>query len=205
VTEGTDFEQLVLAALQAAAMKPGQDVIIINARPADSLAAFIAGSVDAFSAGLTERINAKEHGAVELILGPDITPAPIDGLVTTRQYAQTHERELNELGALFFQTVRFMEDNIRGNSVYVRDYMRGRASINYTADQYAIAWTFQEFPHSASVAYSYFQDSGGRYYWKPIWDELNTYLIQQKKIGSAVPYSEYFGERSLSGMTPLDH
>jgi NitT/TauT family transport system substrate-binding protein len=204
ITEGTTYEQTVLAALELAGLDPKRDVTLINAQPQDSLAAFLANSVDAFSAGLTERVNAKEHGAVELVVGADFSLPPINGIVTTTKFANAHSAEMDTLTALFFKTVRFMNTDMKAVSTIVLQYLRGKASVDYTPEQYAIALKTDYLPETAKEAYAAFQEPGSRYYWRLIWDGFNKFLITSKKIREPVPYSAYLGDESLKRVKALD-
>jgi ABC-type nitrate/sulfonate/bicarbonate transport system substrate-binding protein len=203
-TEGTTFQQTVLAALQLAGLDPKRDVTLINAQPQDSLAAFLANNVDAFSAGLTERINAKEHGAVELAVGSDFSPPAINGLVTTAKFAQSHPEQIDKLTAIFFKTVRFMNTDMKTTSSIVLDYLRGKASVDYTPAQYAAAVQTDFLPKTAKEAYAAFEEPNSQYYWKPIWDGLNKFLIEQKQISETVPSSAYQGDANLKRIEALD-
>jgi ABC-type nitrate/sulfonate/bicarbonate transport system substrate-binding protein len=197
VTEGTTFEQTVLDALRVAGMDPKRDVQLINARPEDNLAAFLSGDLDAFSGGLTERVQAKRHGAVELLIGPDVSLPVIDGLVARREFAEAHPKEMQALLDAWFQTIAYMSSDIPARSATIRNYLRGKASVDYTANEYAIAWTFQYFPVSRSDAVRSFIDPSGRYFWKPIWQKNSADLISQKKIDEAIPELEFLGGSSL--------
>lgn len=197
VTQGTTFEQTVRDALNAAGMDPEKDVKLVSARPEDNLAAFLAGDLDAFSAGLTERVQAKRHGATELVVGPDVSVPAIDGIVARADFARAHPQEMQKLVDLWFETVRYINADVPGRSSLVRDYLRGKASVDYTAEEYAIAWTFQHFPDSREAARSDFLRPGGVYYWKPIWGANSMALMTQKKIAAATPEAWFWGEASL--------
>jgi ABC-type nitrate/sulfonate/bicarbonate transport system substrate-binding protein len=174
-------------------------VKLVYARPEDNLSAFLSGYLDAFSAGLTERIQARKHGGTELVIGPNITLPAIDGLVVRRDFAEQHPKEMQELIDFWFKTIQYMKTDVAGHSTDVRDYLRGKASVDYAADEYAIAWTFQHFPDSRMAAQSDFLTPGKVYYWKKIWTENSQDLIQQKKISAPVPESLFWGESTLAG------
>ena len=197
ITRGTTFEQTVLDALAKAGMKQS-DVELVHARPEDNLAAFLAGSLDAFSAGLTERVQAKRHGAIELVIGPDVSVPVVDGLVATQQFAKEHPDVMQNLINVWFASVNYVGADPANNSNDVRDYLRTRASVDYSAEEYAIAWTFQYFPQSREEAADAFFSPNSRYYWKPIWDSNIDYLLSNKKIPSTLPESAFGGEEALS-------
>jgi ABC-type nitrate/sulfonate/bicarbonate transport system substrate-binding protein len=196
ITTGTTFEQTVLDALRAAGMQPG-DVHLINARPEDNLAAFLAGDLDAFSGGLTERVQARRQGAMELVVGPDVSVPALDGIIARRDFAEAHPHEMQTLVDLWFETIRYMRVDVRGRSELPRSYLRGRASVDYTAEEYAIAWTFDYFPADRDTAARSFLSPQNIYYWRPIWQSNSNALIAQRRITGPVPESSFWGGRTL--------
>jgi ABC-type nitrate/sulfonate/bicarbonate transport system substrate-binding protein len=198
VTQGTEYEQLVLAALNAAGLNPKKDVTLIHASPSDALAAFLSGNIDAFGAGLTERVEARRHGGIEFLVAADLGQVSIDGIVTTAEFAKHNQDALDSLTSIWFKTIQFVGADPKNNSAAVRDYLAQRASTKYSPDEYAIAWTFNIFPDSPTAAANLFNRDSSRYYWKTAWKEVGEFLIQQKKITSPIPESAYWGEPVLS-------
>ncbi len=196
VTEGTELEQIVLAALQKAGLSKN-DATLIHASPEDSLAAFLAGNVDAFAAGLTERVEARRHGATELLVTADVMLPVIDGIVTTDKFARENTEMMDKLIRIWFRTIRFMEEDIEKNSIYIRSYLEKAASTRYSPDEYTIAWTFNTFPHDANEADKLFNDPSSPAYWKTSWDATNEYLLEERKVKGVVPYEAYWGESVL--------
>jgi ABC-type nitrate/sulfonate/bicarbonate transport system substrate-binding protein len=197
VTAGTEFEQIVLEALRLAGMRAGQDATIINARPEDALAAFISSDIDAFSAGLTERVEAKKRGGVELIVGSDVSLPVIDGLVTTEAFARTFPNQLDTLVRTWFRTIQYVDIDVANRSAIVRQYLTERGSTKYSPEEYAIAWTFGVFPRTADEAAKAFNEPTSKYYWKPVWSGINEFLLKEGKIRAAVPDRWYWGEKTL--------
>jgi ABC-type nitrate/sulfonate/bicarbonate transport system substrate-binding protein len=196
VTEGTTFEQTVLDALRVAGMTPSE-VKLINARPEDNLAAFLSGGIDAFSGGLTERVQAERRGGVALVTGPDVSLPIVDGIIALRSFVVSHPKEMAALVDAWFRTIEYISQDVPVRSSTLRDYLRGKASVDYTAEEYAVAWTFQYFPRSKVEAVSAFFNKNSLYYWRPIWEQNSRDLISQGKIPSAIPESAFVGERSL--------
>jgi ABC-type nitrate/sulfonate/bicarbonate transport system substrate-binding protein len=173
------------------------DVKLVNARPEDNLAAFLSGGIDAFSGGLTERVQAQRRGAVALVTGPDVSLPVIDGLIARRDFAESHPNEMAKLLEVWFRTVQYISQDVPTRSSALRDYLRGKASVDYTAEEYAVAWTFEYFPVSKAEAAAAFLKEDSLYYWRPIWQRNSSDLIRQGKIPSAIPESVFMGERAL--------
>ncbi|GEM_PF-2064748 len=197
VTKGTEYEQIVLAALSLAGLNPQKDVKLIHATPEDALAAFLANDVDAFGAGLTERVEARRHEGTELLVASDVSPPIIDGLITSERFAQEHQVLLDKLVRLWFQTIQFMEKDLKTNSKYVLDYLTKKASTRYTPEEYSVAWTFQIFPPTTQEAYSLLYNETSPYFWRRAWSANNEFLLSQGKIKSPVPYDAFWGEQVI--------
>jgi len=200
VTEGTELEQIVLAALQKAGLNK-DDVRLIHASPEDSLAAFLAGNIDAFAAGLTERVEARRHGGTEMLTTADVMQPVIDGIVTTEAFAQKHPEVMDKLVQIWFRTIRFMDADVNTNSTHILKYLSNTASTHYSPEEYSIAWTFDVFPHDAKAAQALFSNPVLPSFWKTAWNANNNFLLQQGKIKSPVPYSAYWGDKVLERLS----
>jgi len=197
VTKGTEYEQIVLAALDAAGLNAKKDVKLIHATPEDALAAFLARDVDAFGAGLTERVEARRHGGTELLVAADVSPPVLDGLITSDQFAAKHREILDKLVFLWFRTIQFMEKDLPQNSKYVLGYLARTASTRYTSEEYQLAWTFQIFPPIPEEAWRLLYVDSSPYYWKRVWSANNEFLIRQGKVKTPVPFEAFWGEQVM--------
>jgi ABC-type nitrate/sulfonate/bicarbonate transport system substrate-binding protein len=193
ITEGTELEQIVLEALKIAKLDPAKDVKLIHASPEDALASFLSKDLDAFAAGLTERTEARRHGAIELLVTSDVTLPVIDGIVTTENYLKEHQQTLDSLVSIWFKTIRFMESDLSNNSKYIRNYLAKSASTRYSVEEYNIAWSFNIFPRNPIEAYELFLNNQSPYYWEKSWNTNNDFLIDSKKITSPIPKSAFKG------------
>jgi ABC-type nitrate/sulfonate/bicarbonate transport system substrate-binding protein len=174
-----------------------KDVTIIHATPEDALAAFIARDVDAFGAGLTERVEARRNGGTELLVASDVSPPVIDGLITSEQFARDHRDILDKLVSQWFSTIQFMEKDLATNSKYVLSYLTKSASTRYTPQEYSGAWTFQIFPPTPEAARDLLYVESSPYYWKRAWIANNEFLLRQGKIKLPVPLEAFHGEEVI--------
>ena len=198
ITEGTTAEQVVREALAKGGLTD-KDVQLIHARYEDNLAAFLAGRLDAFVGGVTERIKARQAGAVELITGSAVSVPVIDGWVTTKSFAEKNPKIMQSLVDNFFRTVRYMDEDVRGRANLATDYLKGKASVDYTPDEYAYSLTFQYFPKTREEAIKTFLDLNSPYYWRRIWEYNNNFFIKTGKITQPVPFGVFWGESALRG------
>ena len=201
ITKGTELEQIVLAALGKAGLDSEKDVRLIHSSPEDALAAFLAKDVDAFAAGLTERVEARRHGAVELLVTADVMLPVIDGIVTTESFARNAPEILDKLVQIWMKTIRFMEKDLGSNSKHILQYLAKAASTKYSREEYQVAWTFNIFPKTAPEANALFNDESSPYFWKVSWDKNNEFLVKQRKTSQPVPHSAYWGETVLQRLS----
>lgn len=196
ITRGTELEQIVLAALSAAGLTE-KDVTIVHASPEDSLAAFLAGNVDAFAGGLTERVEARKRGAKELLTQSDVMSPVTDGIVTTEDFAAKHTDDLDKLVLMWFRTIQYVGSDVGDNSVEIREYLRTAASTRYSPEEYQIAWSFEFFPPSAAEARSVFGDPRSRFYWQTAWNEVGIFIVTHGEAKAVPPYAAYRGDEVL--------
>lgn len=190
ITEGTTSERIVKDALKAGDVDLSE-VTLVHGRYEDNLAAFLAGSVDAFAAGLTERIQARKSGAVGLLLNEAVSSPVIDGWATTGEFVQQNPETLWSLTSLFFRAVTYMEEDLKGRAHLATDYLKGKASVEYSDDEYAIAWTFQYFPKNKQAARDAFLAEDSPYFWKHNWDATTKFLRENGKIKEDIPYDSF--------------
>lgn len=194
-TKGTEMEQIVLTALRRVGLSQS-DVKITHALPADGLNAFLSGEGDFYSGGVTERTEARKNGAVELIETSDLNPPVIDGLVTTKTFAEAHPDVLLKLIKLWFKTVQWMQDDLEVRSKVVIDYLSTVSSTKYSIDEYKYTWYHTEvFPLDKEQMYNLLLDPNSNFYWKKSWDANNKFLVSEGQIPEPVSYSAFWGER----------
>jgi len=104
-TSNTDMEQGVAACARKGGLSFEQDVKIIDLNPDDGMTAFISGSGDAYIGGIPHRMKLAEQGMVTVITGVDLGPAPINGIVTTKEFAAANPEALSKILKVWFKIV----------------------------------------------------------------------------------------------------
>lgn len=195
-TKGTEMEQIVLSAAAKAELQPDVNIKIVHAQPSDSLAAFLRGEGEGFSGGVTERTEVARHEAVVLIEASDLNPPTLDGLVTTKQFAQEHPEVLHKLVKLWFKTIGFMEEDLDKRAQLVTDYLATVGSTKYTTDEYKYVWfNLHVFSKSPQDVQNGILNPNGNYYWKRSWDANNEFLLKEKKIKNPISPDLFWGEK----------
>lgn len=198
VTEGTEMEQVVIAALKAVDLDPQNDATLVHAQPDEALAAFLNSAVDAFSAGVTEHTEAARHGARILLSASDILPPVLDGIVTTREYVEKNRNILEKLIDSWFRTIQYLEEDFSNRTPKLIEYLSNVASTKYSVQEYEYVWgNLHFFAGSRDEVKKEILDSTGKYYWRRSWDANNEFLLNEGKIPRPVPYEAFWaGTRS---------
>lgn len=191
-TQGTDHEQMVLAALKLAGLQPNTDVKIKYAEPDDAVAAFVGGEGDGCTGGLVQRLAVQKRGGYVLFEMDDVSPPVINGFITTRKYADTHRDDLDRLSKSWFQTVAYMDADPQGRSKPFLDFLAGQGSARFTPEEYVNVWRQGDvFPKTEDASRAMFENAASKYYWKNSWNSIGQFLVATKKVSVAPPASAY--------------
>ena len=197
-TMATEKEQLVLLALEEAGLTP-RDVKIIHAQPDESLNAFLHGDAQAFTGGVTDQLKARKEGHKQMITGADLGLVVIDGLVTTRHYAEAHPDILLKLIRLWFRTIKYLEQDLDERIKIVIEDLNREGSFTFDVEDYKYTWLYTEiYPNNAQTMADLVLSAETPYYWKKSWDENNQFLLNEKRIKQSIPYDVFWMERIQS-------
>lgn len=173
---GSDMEQSVLAATRKADLQPQKDFKLISLEPDEGLAAFLRGEGDAYLGGIPQRTAAAKRGMKEMLTGLDLGPPPINGLVTTRQYAETHQEELLKIIRVWFRIVQHVNSNLDDGASIVVKEMNAHGS-KFTTEDFKKYWNnYESYPANPTEVQSMILDPNGKNYWKAQWEDCNYYL-----------------------------
>jgi ABC-type nitrate/sulfonate/bicarbonate transport system substrate-binding protein len=199
LTKGTEMEEIVTKAIEKAGLS-SSDVTIIHAQPEDSLAAFLQGEGDGFSAGVTEHLKAhKEIGAVPLVTAGDLGIVVIDGLVTRKSFAEAHPEALQKLKNLWFQSISYIDRNFDDGAGIVIQELNENGSYTFDMNDYRYTWEYtQFFPKTEEEAHQSFLDEQSPFYWQKTWDAINSFLLSQNSIPYANPLDWFWGKETLT-------
>jgi hypothetical protein len=131
-------------------------------------------------------------------VGSAVSDPGIVGWVTTRAFAEKNAGTMQDLTDIFFRIARYMTEDPKGRANLATSYLKGKASVDYSPDEYAFALGFQYFPKNRSEAGKAFLEKNSPYYWKDIWQRQNDFLIKTGKIKAPVPFDVFQGENALA-------
>lgn len=184
-TSNTDMEQGVAAAARQGGLNFKKDLKIVNLAPDDGLAAFLAGTGDAYIGGLPQRVRGLKEGLVEVLTGFDLGPAPINGYVGTREFWEKSPEVVVKLVEIWFRIVTDINQNIEEGARTIVEVLNNNAAAGFTVDDFKAAWNKTEhFMASAAQVEQEIMSPSGRNYWKRRWDDTNSYF---KDVVGTIP------------------
>jgi len=116
---------------------------------------------------------------LEMLTGADLGPPPINGLVTTKEYASKHQEVLLKLLHVWFKTINYMNQNMDdGAAVLIKD-LNSRTGAQFTLEDFKKFWNnYEHYPASPHEVQELILDPKGRNYWKARWDDCNNYFLE---------------------------
>ncbi len=188
----TDMGKQVAEALKSVGLT-SDDVKIVDMDPDQGLAAFLSGTGDAYLGGIPQRVRAVAEGMPVLASGPDLAPPPINGLVTTSNFAKAHEEALLKLAHVFHRIIRYCDANTAACGKSITDRLNKDTGANLTVQGFQDFWQkFELYAPNAQATKHLILDPSGLAYWKHTWDGDNTYLAGSGSIPQAVDPATHF-------------
>jgi len=182
-TSNTDMEQGVAAAANRGNLDFTKDIKIINLNPDEGLAAFLTGSGDAYIGGIPQRTRAGKEGMIEMLTGVDLGPAPINGIVTTKQYYEKNKEKLLKILKVWFRIVQYVNKNLDESASTIIRLLNENSSANFTNDDFKKFWNnYEHYPQDLIEIEKNIISETGSNYWKARWDDSNEYFYNIKKV-----------------------
>jgi NitT/TauT family transport system substrate-binding protein len=182
-TSNTDMEQGVAAAARRGGLDFKNDIKIINLPPDEGLAAFLSGQGDAYIGGIPQRTRAEKEGMLKLLTGADLGPAPINGLVTTKDYYNGNREILAKLLKVWFRSVQYIDANLDEGASVLVGILNKNSSANFTTDDFKRFWNkLEHYPPTPEAIQAEILSPQGRNYWRAQWDDCNDYFLNVAKV-----------------------
>lgn len=182
-TSNTDMEQGVAAAAKKGGLSFKNDINIINLNPDEGLAAFLTGQGDAFIGGLPQRTRAGKEGMIEMLTGVDLGPAPINGIVTTKEFYSEHKESLYKIVKVWFKIVQYINANIDDGAKIIVDILNENSAASFTIDDFKEFWNnYEHYPIDINAINNDILSENGSNYWKARWDDCNDYFYNISKV-----------------------
>lgn len=120
---------------------------------------------------------------IEMLTGIDLGPAPINGIVTTRTFAEENEETLFRILEVWFRIVGYIDEDIdRGAGLVVGDLNR-LTGAGFTVEDFRRIWNnYEHFPSDPAEIYDEILSPDGRNFWRARWDDTNHYFVEVKGL-----------------------
>jgi len=182
-TSNTDMEQGVAAATEKGGLSFQNDIKIINLNPDEGLAAFLTGNGDAFIGGIPQRTRAGKEGMIEMLTGVDLGPAPINGIVSTKEYYKSNRENILKILKVWFRIVQYVDSNIDEAALIIVNKLNETSSANFTIDDFKKFWNnYEHYPIDLTAIDNDILSESGKNYWKARWDDCNKYFYEVVKV-----------------------
>lgn len=176
-TSSTDMEQAVLGAAYRNGLDFQKDLTSIDLDPDEGLAAFLGGTGDFYLGGIPQRTRATKEGMKPIVIGADLAPPPINGIVTTRTYVAEHEDALLGLLRVWFRIVDFVENDVDAGAQIVLTTLNAKTGAGMTVGDFREFWqNYEHYPLTPEQVQREILDPGGYAYWRARWDDCNWYF-----------------------------
>jgi ABC-type nitrate/sulfonate/bicarbonate transport system substrate-binding protein len=177
-TGNTDMEQAVLSAATSAGLDFTTDFEIVDLNPDEGLAAFLSGTGEFYLGGIPQRTRATQEGMKAIVTGAELAPPPINGIITTPEYAAENEEVMVKLLHVWFRIVNYVEENTEEAAGIVLGILNEQTGANMTVDNFTEFWqNYEHYPLTPEQIQEDILDPEGYAYWRARWDATNDYFV----------------------------
>ncbi len=173
------------------------DFDIVDMDPDQGMAAFLSGSGDMYVGGIPQRSRLEHEGYTTMLVGPDLAPVPINGWVTTQEFAAKNEDALLRLQHVMFRIIRYTDAHTQDAGKIITDKLNSETGSNMSVAEFEKYFRqIEEFTGNAAVVQKDLLNENGFAWWKKTWDNDNKYFFKvDKLIPEAVPYDAFAGDK----------
>ena len=199
-TGNTDMGQAVVGSAARVGLDPDMDITIIDLNPDEGLAAFLSGTGDFYLGGIPQRTRATAEGYKPIVVGADLAAPPLNGIITTPDYAAENQETLLKLLRVWFRIVNFVEENTDEGAGIILDVLNAQTGANMAVEGFKIFWQgYEHYPLNPSEIERDILSEDGYSYWRARWDDTNDYFVNVSGvISEPVPTEGVF----LDGRNP---
>jgi NitT/TauT family transport system substrate-binding protein len=192
-TMGSDMGKAVVIATSDNGLSR-EDFKIIDMDPDQGLAAFLSGTGEAYLGGIPQRTRLTKEGYLTLLSGPDLAPVPLNGWVTTKEFAQKNEEALLNLQHVMFRIIRYTDADQDEVAKLITDRLNSETGAQMTIESFKRFWNeIENYPKNASEVQRDILDDKGFASWKKTWDNDNYFFADvDKSIPEKVPYDAFW-------------
>ncbi|WP_233194907.1 ABC transporter substrate-binding protein [Cryobacterium sp. M91] len=191
-TLSTDMGKTVVDALESVGLTQ-DDVELIDMDTDAGLAAFLAGTGDAYLGGIAQRATALKNGMVAAITGVDLSAPVINGAVMKRSYLESNKDDVLAFVNVMHRIIRFCDAELDECGKIITDRLNEETAGGLTVEAFKDYWQKLElYASNAQESSDMALSKDGISYWKTTWDGDNKYLVETGAIPAEVESAEHF-------------
>ena len=146
-TGNTDMGQAVVGSAARVGLDPDSDITIVDLNPDEGLAAFLSGTGDFYLGGIPQRTRATAEGYKPIVVGADLAPPPLNGIITTPDYAAENQETLLKLLRVWFRIVNFVEEDTDEGASIILDILNAQTGANMEVEGFKVFWQgYEHYP-----------------------------------------------------------
>ena len=178
----TSSYEMLLAELARGVGLKLKDVKLTDMGAEDGLLAAEHGSVDATSAGLTQKSEAlKRDGRVVLEM-TDLGQVDIAGFIAKRSVLQNKRQQILAFLRIWAETCAYTLSDLKDNSRYPLEYLRTKSSTQYTVDSFANALGQEVFPITSQDMYTKVIAPGSPFDYRRVVSTTVAYYLETRQL-----------------------
>ena len=177
-TGNTDMGQAVVGSAARVGLDPDMDITIVDLNPDEGLAAFLSGTGDFYLGGIPQRTRATAEGFKPVVVGADLAPPPLNGIITTPDYAAENQETILKLLNVWFRIVNFVEENTDEGAAIILDVLNAQTGANMSVEGFKEFWQgYEHYPLNPGEIERDILSEDGYSYWRARWDDTNDYFV----------------------------
>lgn len=157
-------------------------VKLTNIGAGDGLLAAINGSVDATSAGLTQRNEAMQKGGRVVLDSADLDSVDIAGFVVKKSMLDAKRDEIEDFIRVWYDSLDYVLSDPDNRSADSIAYLNEQSSTKYTTETFKQALSHEVFPRSIKEVQQKLLNADAEYDFKRAKDSLIEFLLANKVI-----------------------
>jgi hypothetical protein len=178
----TSSYEMLLSELARKAGLTLKNIRLTDMGAEDGLLAAEHGSVDATSAGLTQKNEAIKQGGRVVLEMADMGQVDIAGFIAKRSTLQQKRTEIIAFLKVWPEACAYTLSGITNNSKYPLDYLRRNSSTQYTIEQFTKALSEESLPTSFEDLYGKVIAPGSQYDYRYVVDSTVAYYLETKQL-----------------------
>lgn len=174
----TSSYEMLLSGLARKVGKTLKDVKVVDMGSEDGLLAAVNGSVDATSAGLTQKNEVVRQGGRVVLEMADMGQVDIAGFIARRSTLRAKRTEIEAFVKMWTASCDYTLGDLATKAEYPLAYLRQNSSTRYTAEEFASALSQELLPRSLDDMRVNVLQPGAPYDYRAVMETTTAYYLE---------------------------